>query len=51
MQYMSILSDAKAEALNYFAMLTPHEISDLEYFIVFIWSQQKYLLRAETSPL
>lgn len=40
----------KAEALNYFVMLS-HEISDQEYFIVFIWTQQKYLRRAETSPL
>lgn len=28
----------KAEALNYFVMLTPHEISDQEYYIVFIWT-------------
>lgn len=32
-------------------MLTANEISDEEYFIVFIWSEYKYLRRAETSPL
>lgn len=47
MQSVSILSGSKAEALNYFAVLTPNEISDQEDFTVFIW----YLRRAETSPL